>query len=275
MTFKTILTYCDAGRGTAERLSVATDLAANFESDLVGLHVRPPFQPPLYFDDGFAMDQLYKIYEENLVSDEKAATSAFRRATEGKNIAVARETRDGPVGEVVTRRARYADLVVLSQPAPDAPLATPSDLPETVALASGRPVLVIPYIEAKRPIGRNVLLCWNASRESARAAVDALPFLEAADKVTVLAIRTNGKDEDLGVADAASWLARHGIKANVVEETADDIDVGELILSQAADLDADLIVMGVYGHGRVREIVPGGASRTLLKSMTVPVLIAH
>ena len=161
----------------------------------------------------------------------------------------------------------------MGQPAPN-PIV---DLPETVALTTGRPVLVVPFIGAKPP-GKIVLLCWNASREAARAAADALPFLKAAQKVIVLVVNptvsAEGHGEEPG-ADAAAWLARQGVKVTVQRDVAPDADVGGLILSRAADHDADLIVMGIYGHSRMREMVLGGASRTLLASMTVPVLMSH
>jgi nucleotide-binding universal stress UspA family protein len=135
----------------------------------------------------------------------------------------------------------------------------------------------MPFIGAKPP-GKIVLLCWNASREAARAAADALPFLKAAQKVIVLVVNPTVSAEGHGAepgADAAAWLARHGVKVIVQRDVAPDADVGGVILSRAADHDADLIVMGIYGHSRMREMVLGGASRTLLASMTVPVFMSH
>jgi nucleotide-binding universal stress UspA family protein len=273
MTFKTILAYCDADKSVEQRLGIATDLATRFDSHLVGLHVRPSFRPPVYFDSGFATDELYKLYEDTVAADQKTAMSAFAKATEGRNIAIEQEITDGIVEQVLTKRARWSDLVIVGQTGRDTPSATPSDLPETVALSCGHPVLVVPYVEVKWPIGKNIMVCWNASREAARAVTDALPLLKTADKVTVLAFSPG--DEDAGTVDVAGWLSRHGIKARPEEESANGLDIAESILSRAADLDIDLLVMGVYGHTRVREMVLGGASRTLLQSMTVPVLMAH
>jgi len=122
------------------------------------------------------------------------------------------------------------------------------------------------------------MLCWNATRESARAASDALPFLKAAGNVIVLVAEPHSSEQAHGAepgADVATWLARHGVKVVVQREAAASTDVGNVILSRAADYDVDLIVMGVYGHSRVREMVLGGVSRTLLSSMTVPVLMSH
>ncbi len=274
MTFKTIVVHCDADKAIAQRLNVATDLAVKFGSRLIGLHVRPPFQPPAYFDGSFVMDELYKIYEETRAADQKTALSAFATATAGRDITAETQILDGPVDREVAKRARYADLMIVGQASADMPAATPPDLPEVVALSSGRPVLVVPYVPVRRPVGENVLLCWNGSRESARAASDALPLLMTAKKVTVLAFQPE-EGEEADAKAAADWLGNHGIKASVSQETAGDVEVGDLVLSRAADLDADLIVMGVYGHTRVREMVLGGVSRTLLRSMTVPVFMAH
>jgi len=123
-----------------------------------------------------------------------------------------------------------------------------------------------------------VMLCWNASRECARAAADALPFLQAAEQVIVLVIDPEVSADRHGQepgADVALWLARHGVKVAVQRDVAADAEVGEIILSRAADHGVDLIVMGIYGHSRLREMMLGGVSRTLLSSMTVPVLMSH
>lgn len=129
-----------------------------------------------------------------------------------------------------------------------------------------------------KPPGKVVMVCWNASREAARAVVDALPFLRAAEKVIVLAVNPEMSAAGHGAepgADVAAWLSRHGVRVTVQRDVAPDADVGAVILSRAADHGVDLIVMGIYGHSRMREMVLGGASRSLLASMTVPVLMAH
>ena len=274
MTFRTIMVHCDSDKALDQRLGIAVDLVGKFHSHLVGLYVRPPFQPPIYFDGSFVADDLYRIHEETCATNQKMALSAFAAATEGRNIEVEQKVAHGLVDKEMVKCARYTDLIILGQTNGDTPAATPRDLPEVVSLSSGRPALVVPYVPVRRPIGNNVVLCWNNSRESARAASDALPFLEVADKVTVLSFRSN-ESEDAGAQNASKWLLNHGVRAKVVEETAAGVDVGDLILSRASDLDADLIVMGIYGHTRVHEMMLGGASRTLLRSMTVPVLMSH
>jgi nucleotide-binding universal stress UspA family protein len=194
---------------------------------------------------------------------------------------VSAEWREIPAGPEAdpALHARYADLAILGQLDPDrgdSELTKPR--PEQVALVSGRPVLVVPYAGHFDSIGRRVLVAWNASREAARAVSDAMPLLAAAELVTVLTIDPregpNGHGEIPG-ADISLHLARRGVKAETDRTVSAGLPVGEVMLSRAADLGADLIVMGAYGHSRARELLLGGATRSLLRSMTVPVLMSH
>ena len=278
MAYKTILVHCDAAKNVAHRLDVAAELAQQHDAHLVGFHARPPFRTPVFFDGGFPMDDFFKSYEASAAADQATALAAFEKATKGRHLSTEWRVVEGFVDSELAVQARYADLLVLGQTDPDNSLNTPSDLPEATALASGRPVLVVPHIGVATPPGKTVLLCWNASREAARAASEALPILKAAAKVIVLVIDAKPSPDGHGAepgADAAAWLARDGEKVTVQRDTAADDDVGATILSRAADHAIDLIVMGLYGHSRMREMVLGGASRTLLGSMIVPVLMAH
>ena len=280
MTYKTILVHCDASKSVAHRLDVAAGLAQRFDAHLVGLHVRPSFEAPMYIEGSYPMDDLYKAYEENVKADQTAASAAFAKAIKGMALSSEWRVVEGFSESVLALHARYADLVVVGQTDPEttANTPTPSDLPETVALSTGRAVLVVPYIGVRKAPGDVVMLCWNASRESARAATEALPLLQAASQVVVLAVDAETSAAGHGAepgADAAAWLSRHGIKVTVQRDSAPDADIGNMILSRAAEHGADLIVMGIYGHSRMRELVLGGASRTLLSSMNLPVLMAH
>lgn len=276
MSYKTILVHCDAGRGTAGRLKLALDLAQRFGAHVVGLHVRQAFQAPAFTDAGPAMDSLYQTYETAVKADEAIAAASFREAVGGKGSSEWRVA-DGYVERVLAAEARYADLVIVGQVEPDAlPASTPSDLAEQVAMAGECAVLIVPHIGTAKPPGKNVMVCWNDSREAKRAVAAAMPLLQAADKTIVLTIdpTTSVEGHEPG-AELVQWLTRQGVKATVQRDTAADSDVGGVILSRAADHDTDLIVMGIYGHSRMREWVLGGASRTLLASMTVPLFVAH
>ena len=277
MGYQTILVHCDAGKKVSCHLDVAAELAGRFGSVFVGLHAQPPFETAAYVEGGFSMAPIYKAFEDGAKADLAASRTAFDKALKGKHLTTEWRVIDDYPEEALTMAARYADLLVVGQSTTDNITTTPANLPESVALATGRPVMVVPHIGAAKRPGKKVMLCWNASRESARAASDAMPFLKAADEVVVLIVdpkAANGHGAEPG-ADVAVWLARHGVKVTVQREVAADSDIGNVILSRAADLDVDLIVMGAYGHSRMRELVMGGVSRTLLSSMTVPILMAH
>jgi nucleotide-binding universal stress UspA family protein len=276
MGFKTILVYVDTGRSAPARLKLSAELAARSAAHVTGLYVRRPFQAPAFSDAGPAMDSLYRTYENAAKADEALATAAFRDLIGGTSLSSEWRVVDGLAEEVVAAHARYADLVIVGQSEPDAAATTtPPDLAETVALASERPVLIVPHIGVTKPPGKTVMLCWNGTREAARAVTGALPILKQADKVIILLIDPRNDGDEQPGASISRWLGRHGVKAVVQRDTAAESSVGGVILSRAADQDADLIVMGLYGHSRMREWVLGGASRTLLASMTVPLLVAH
>ncbi len=279
MSYKTILVHCDGGRSVAARLDVAVALAERQQAHLIGLHARPPFMPPTFIEGGLPMELYFKDHEAAVQASEATASTAFTKAIKGKEISFEWRSTEGHVEDLLIVHARYADLVIVGQSDPEATgLPLDVDLPESVALATGRSTLVVPYSGSRMNPGDNIVLCWNASRESARAASEALPLLKAAGHVTVLVIEPRTSAAAHGAepgADVATWLSRHGIKVTVHREIAANADVGSAILSHAMDHGSDLIVMGIYGHSRLRELVLGGASRTMLKSMTVPVLMAH
>jgi len=175
--------------------------------------------------------------------------------------------------------ARYSDLVIAGQRERDAEddAGLAPEFVDELVLSAGRPVLLVPYAGRFPDTGKRVLVAWNASAEAARAVADALPLLARAENVNVVVFepgRTGDHGEEPG-ADAALYLARHGVKATVSTYGSPDVDIGSQILSRAADNGADLIVMGAYGHSRMRELILGGATRTILESMTAPVLMSR
>jgi len=173
------------------------------------------------------------------------------------------------------RIARRFDLSVIGQTEPDRP--APEELIiEGALFGSGRPVIVVPYIQKQGLKLDRVLACWDGGRAATRAIADSLPFLQRAKTVEVLIVASGRtKSEELPGADIAQHLARHGLTIEVKRIVAADIDVPNAILSYAADSSADFLVMGGYGHSRLREFVLGGATRGILTSMTLPTLMAH
>ena len=141
---------------------------------------------------------------------------------------------------------------------------------------TGRPVIFVPYIQKAGMKTDRIMVCWDGSRTASRAIADAMPFLKKAKQVEIVIISSKpAKADELPGADLGQHLARHGINVGIKRITSPDSDVPSTILSYAADSSADMIVMGGYGHSRLREFVLGGATRGLLQSMTVPVLMSH
>ena len=223
MSYKTILVHCDAGRGVDGRLNAAAEIAQRFEARLIGLHAREPFDVAYFTEGGLAMGPLIDAYKAGCDSAEKTAHAAYSKATKGRNFPSEWRVTEAFSDEALTVSARYADLLVIGQADPDDPDASRDDLPEVTAMATGRPVLVVPKIGAPSVVGKTVMLCWNASRESARAASDAMPLLKDADKVIVLLIDAKSTETGHGDepgADVATWLTRHGVKVSVQRDVA-------------------------------------------------------
>jgi nucleotide-binding universal stress UspA family protein len=272
MTYKTILVHLDETQQRSGRLGLAAALAARFDAHLVGLFALGAARIPSYAL-AEAGPVVREIEDRRRGEAARAAEREFRDAERrgGGKFEWRISTRDAAAA--VRLSARYCDLVVLGQAQPGDALRRA--IAEDVILAAGRPVLMVPYAGRFPDTGTRVLVAWNASPEAARAVTDALPLLAAAQSVEVVAFGDGGDHGELPGADLALFLARHGVRATAARQSLAGIDVGSQILSRAADSDADLIVMGAYGHSRLREMALGGATRTLLDAMTVPVLMAH
>ncbi|MGB5080383.1 MAG: universal stress protein [Burkholderiales bacterium] len=278
--YKTIVVHLGRDERRAERLELAFSLAARFDSHLVGLFALSPVYIP-----GFALaqagDKILEAQERFRSEAERGATEAFRAAA-ARHPGVKTEWRSSgdEALEALRISARYADLVIVGQRDRDSEGDTgiaPGFVDELI-LSAARPVLAVPYAGRFPSVGKRILVAWNASSEAARAVTDALPLLAGADSVQVMAFNPEAGGAEHGEspgADIALFLARHGVKATASRQGHAGADVGEQILSRAADLSIDLIVMGAYGHSRLRELVMGGVTRTLLDSMTVPVLMSR
>jgi len=219
--------------------------------------------------------------ESQRVEAEAAASAAIARFEEAaRRAGVSAESRllaasIAEASDQFGRIARRFDLAVVGQAEPEK--ASPQELiTESALFEGGRPVLVVPYIqEAEFKLGK-VLVCWDGSRAAARAAGDALPFLARAQGIEVLIVAgERGKTDEIPGADVGQHLARHGLKVDVKRIVATQSDVANTILSYVADFGADLIVMGGYGHSRLREFILGGVTRGILEAMTVPALMSH
>jgi nucleotide-binding universal stress UspA family protein len=280
MPFKDLLIVVDHGRNCPARVDLAAQLARDFDAHLTGLYVgaTPYLQPAVLAE--FPLE-VRDVHTRTLRAAADRARKVFTDGMERAGLGPTTEWREGEgdAAEVASLHARYVDLAVIGQTDPDEiPLGATGDLPERVILGAGRPALVVPYAGRFETIGERVLLAWNATREATRAANDALPLLQRAKRVTVLSVNPRSGPAGHGAipgADIGLHLARHGVRAEVSSISTDEVAIDDMLLSQAADSGADLIVMGAYGHSRLGELVLGGATRHILRQITVPVFMSH
>jgi nucleotide-binding universal stress UspA family protein len=277
MSYKTILVHLNDTRRAEAMLEPAIELATRYNSHLKGLHVDAiTAAPPLSLT--YAASGPGPAAAEERANGE-AIAALFTRMTATGGCAAEWQRLKVPLGDlvaVVLEQGRTADLIVAGQADPDWDLSAVLDFPERLALESGRPVLVIPYVGRYPRIGCNVVIAWKAGRETTRAVFDALPLLKGAESVHILEVKGRAEEKTVGAdTSIAASLARHGVKPTIRTSVAPDISVGDEILSRLSDLDADLLVMGAYGHSRMRELVFGGVTRHIARHMTVPTLFSH
>ena len=221
-----------------------------------------------------------EVIEQQQIENErvaKAAVDRFKSAARKSEVSSQGNIFKGGLGYAAknfAEMARRFDLSIVGQQPADE--LAPELIVESALFESGRPVLIVPYIQTESLKLDTVLVCWDGSRAAARALADAGPFLSRAKSLQLVIVEGEpGKGDESPGADIAQHLARHRLSVNVKRLDRGGIDVPNVILSYAADCSADLIVMGGYGHSRFREFVLGGVTRTMLASMTVPVLMSH
>jgi nucleotide-binding universal stress UspA family protein len=278
MSFHDILVYLDRTAHSTHRLTLAADLAARHQAGLIGLRLEIHPHVPEAFRGGIKQSAL-ETQAQAIAADTKRIEADFRAAAASRAVPAEWWTDQLETDWAIERvclRARHAGLTVVGQAAHDGEEEIPGHaLLHALLLTSGRPVLVVPETPTVSVPGTRVAVAWNATRESARAVADAMPLLEAAQAVMLVQIGT-GSDNDL---DSLGEISRHLLRnkvANVTQVTrAPDHDVGAVILGAAGEFGADLLVMGGYGHSRMREVVLGGATRHILKAATIPVLMSH
>jgi nucleotide-binding universal stress UspA family protein len=279
MAIKDVLVQIDGSKRAAARLAAPIDLAQSHAAHLIDLclAVEPPVPAEIW---GFMPADLLASQRKALLEQAETAAKQFRLAVEAAGVPG--ESRivqvlDLDTAGVFIQHARHADVVILSQVDPEEISGLGRQFPADVVMGAGRPAIIIPYIGPAATLGQRVLVAWNGSREAARAVNDALPILQQAHSVTVLSVNpdvSSDRDRRDPGADISLHLARHDVNV-VARTTTREISVGDAILDEIADNGIDLLVMGAYGHSRLREVVLGGVTRHLLEHMTVPVLMSH
>lgn len=220
------------------------------------------------------------IEAQRTEADKKAKDAIVRFEAAAKRAGLSAESRVisasmSSAADQFARIGRRFDLVVVGQADPDEGIQD-EVVDETALFESGRPVVFVPFVQKGGVKLDRVMVCWDGGRAATRAIADSLPLLRKAKQVEIVMIASkSAKGDEVAGADLGQHLARHGLKVDVKRITSPDIDVASTILSYAADSSADMIVMGGYGHSRLREFILGGATRGILESMTVPVLMSH
>jgi nucleotide-binding universal stress UspA family protein len=281
MSYKTILVHVNESEHNLARIKLAAHIAMKEEAHLIGAAATA--LPGEFYLGGVMGDGNagLGVYLDFLREQAMNALAVFEGIAK-KMGATSVETRivTDEAGAGISLHARYSDLVVIGQTDPDESLpGLRADFPEYVVMNSGHPVLIVPYAGHFETVGKRVLVAWDASIEATRAVTAAIPLLKSADIVQVAIFNPQKSTKahgDRPGSDIALYLARHGVKVEVTQQkTATEMDVGNALLSHAADFAADLIVMGGYGHSRFREVLLGGVTDTILKTMTVPTLMVH
>lgn len=275
MPYQDMLVHLDESRNCPARLTAAVTLARGLGARLTGLSIMP--SPDLLVKTSIS------VTPESIAAERRAAKDRadqqqerFKQAVEAVRLNSEWRCVAGEPSHQVNYHARFHDLVIIGQTDRQDPDSLDTGFVNYVVLGAGRPVLLIPYIGPRPSLGRRVLVAWNGSKEATRAVFDALPLLDKAQQVTLLTIATaSGAEAESSAGELCHYLSRRGITATAVHLPAGDLEVGDLLLDRAADEDFDLIVMGAYGHARLREIILGGATRQMLEHMTVPVLLSH
>jgi nucleotide-binding universal stress UspA family protein len=273
---RSILLHADSTTPWKERMRFAADVAAGLDADLTTLYAPNSAwaDHPLAAVESPEAWAILREGDAQRHHDARKAYDAALRGVDQRRLFWADSDELSPYRAVV-RHAFAADLLILGQQAPGSRIegSVPRAFVGSVLMDSGRPALIVPYIGT--PARRDVaMVAWKDTRESARALTAAIPFLQRASRV-YLSIWSERDGAQGDPADVAGYLRKHGVEAHLRPCGPAPAQVGESILTAAADLSADLLVMGCYGHSRARERVFGGATRAVLDAMTIPVLMAH
>ena len=274
---KDIVVNLSVGEKVSPACDYAISVAAAFDAHLAGIaFLYDPIVP--VSGAGYIPADVIEPQERESEDATRAALDRFSRACSRAGVAAEPLTLSASfagVGEQFGRIARRFDLSIIGQAEPESS-AVEEIIAESALFESGRPVIIVPYIQ-KAPLKLdNVMVCWDGSRAAARAIADSIPLLAKAGRVEVVIVTNErGKQDEIEGADMGEHLARHGLNVDVKRTALGDIDVADVLLSHAADAGSDFIVMGGYGHSRLREFVLGGVTRSIFRSMTAPVLMSH
>ena len=276
--YRRISVHLDHGFDCKRRIEAALALAKRHKAELVGIYANAA-PPQYYYGESVLMSRSLGIIKELQAQSRESVETAFLEAAAEADVPAFMRAGTSSPSETVALLGRTTDLIVVSQEnREDVEAAHEIEFVEQTLLTAGRPVLAIPSSGEFPVIGDRVLCCWDGSREAARALADAAPILRLASHMTVLTMNEGaaGPKHEAPFEDLVSYCVAQGMPApDHVRRDIKGVGVGSTILNAAADHSADLIVMGAYGHSKLRQWALGGATASLLKSMTVPVMFSH
>ena len=272
MTYRTLMVQLSEEEGLRERLAVAVNLARRFGAGLIGVHVIPPPVLPAGYGDATAYIGPELIEAQREVALEKAerVRGAFEESTRSPDIDARFVLEEGDPTTCFAASSHVCDLVLVARPWRRGIDAIVPDLCEQLIVGSGSPSLMLPR-EAGESLGRKIVVAWSGSKESGRALRDALPFLREAEEIRLVTI---GDPEHARLEEALGAMRRHGLRpiSRVIDDSG--LAPGPALLEEARAMGADLLVMGAYGHSRLREVVMGGATRHVIERAHLPVLFS-
>ena len=277
MNLRSILVVANVGPQASAVIRGAATLAAQHDAHLVGLHVIDVPPLPGYIG-GDIPPQVFEIQRTRLISEAKEVEAVFNNVLAEFQVHSEWRIAEGQTRSVVDLHARHSDLVCVGAPEPEATGFAAQTLGEELIFSAGRAVLTIPLDFSATTIGEYVAVAWNASREAARALGDAMSILSRARKVCAATVADDDMSDtqsSIVTADISHYLARHDVEVEAQTVHPGDVPTGKALHDWAHVQGADLIVMGAYGHTRLREVMLGGTTHWMLRHSTIPVLMSH
>lgn len=274
MSYKELFVHLDSTERSDDRREIALDFARRFDASVFGMFGEC---------DPYLANLASRNIDAMFVESAARAESVFKERAAEFGVTAHWESsifrRDSALIKAVAFAARHCDLAVLGQHNPsETGSGIPAELVEQVVIHTGRPSLIVPYSGELEGIGRRIMIGWNAGREAVRAVQDALPFLQAAQEVTLVSVNPRQEERghgDVPGADMARHLQAHGVKAGVETREIEGMSPMETLLSHGVSRGADLLVVGAHGHYGFPDLLRGSGTKHLLKHMTIPVLMSH
>jgi nucleotide-binding universal stress UspA family protein len=274
--YRDILLYVGSNTATSTLIENAVNFAGEQNAHLTGLCVVDPPTIPGYVESDLP-DEILESYRQSNLEHARRVEADFSDACETRGLKWAWRCVEGEPATVVLLNGRCVDLLVLAGGARRTPTNS-SEIADRVVLECGRPVLGVPAGPMAKGAGSQIVIAWDGRREAVRAVHDALSLLCAAEWVKVVSVSPGGDAAGRGeipAGDICRHLARHGVKAEAHIVDVRGRGIGETLLDWSADANANMIVMGAYGHSRWRELLLGGVTAHVLHEAQIPVLMSH